>query len=273
MIGQTINIMTLGGLALAVGILVDDATVEIENIHRNLAMGKSMIDAILDGAQEIATPAFVATLSICIVFVPIFLLGGVAYYLFAPLAMAVVFAMLASYFLSRTVVPTMVNFLLKNEHHMEDSNELKASRRNWFLRIHEGFNRGFEKLRNFYTARLEWALNHGRLVIGVMVTVVVLSLVLVTPFLGEDFFPKVDAGQFRLHVTAPVGTRIEETQQVFYQVENVIRRVIPKDQIDLIIENIGLPMNLNLALSDTATIGSADGEIDVSLNGEAWSNL
>jgi multidrug efflux pump subunit AcrB len=266
LIGQTINLMTLGGLALAVGILVDDATVEIENIHRNLAMGKSMIDAILDGAQEIATPAFVATLSICIVFVPIFLLGGVAYYLFAPLAMAVVFAMLASYFLSRTVVPTMVNFLLKNEHHVEDANELQPSHRNWFLRIHEGFNRGFEKLRNFYAARLEWALNHARLVVALMVTAVVLSLILVTPFLGEDFFPKVDAGQFRLHVSAPVGTRIEETQQVFCQVENVIRSVIPKDQIDLVIENIGLPMNLNLALSDTATISSADGEIDVSLN-------
>jgi multidrug efflux pump subunit AcrB len=265
LIGQTINIMTLGGLALAVGILVDDATVEIENIHRNLAMGKSMIDAILDGAQEIATPAFVATLSICIVFVPIFLLGGVAYYLFAPLAMAVVFAMLASYFLSRTVVPTMVNFLLKNEHRKEDSHEVKVVRRNWFLRIHEGFNRGFEKLRNFYTARLNWALNHARLVVGLTLAVVLLSLVFVTPFLGEDFFPKVDAGEFRLHVSAPVGTRIEETQQVFYQVEKVIRSVIPKDQIDLIIENIGVPMNLNLALSDTATISTADGEIDVSL--------
>jgi multidrug efflux pump subunit AcrB len=265
-IGQTINIMTLGGLALAVGILVDDATVEIENIHRNLAMGKSMIDAILDGAQGIATPAFVATLSICIVFAPIFLLGGVAYYLFAPLAMAVVFAMLASYFLSRTVVPTMVNFLLKNEYQKEDANELRSPHQNWFLRIHEGFNRGFEKLRSFYAARLEWALNHPRLVVGAMVSVVVLALVLVTPFLGEDFFPNVDAGQFRLHVSAPVGTRIEETLHVFYQVENVIRGVIPKDQIDLIIQNIGLPMNLNLALSDTATISSADGEIDVSLN-------
>jgi multidrug efflux pump subunit AcrB len=265
-IGQTINIMTLGGLALAVGILVDDATVEIENIHRNLAMGKSMIDAILDGAQEIATPAFVATLSICIVFVPIFLLGGVAYYLFAPLAMAVVFAMLASYFLSRTVVPTMVNFLLKNEDQKGDANELRPRHENWFLRIHEGFNGGFEKLRSFYATCLEWALNHSRLVVGVMVSVVVLSLVLVTPFLGEDFFPNVDAGQFRLHVSAPVGTRIEETQEVFYQVEKVIRSVIPKGQIDLIIQNIGLPMNLNLALSDTATISSADGEIDVSLN-------
>src|SRR6202163_147511 len=155
-------------------------------------MGKSLVNGILDGADQIATPAFVATLSICIVFVPIFLLGGIAYYLFAPLAMAVVFAMLASYFLSRTVVPTMVNFLLKNEHHKEESNDFKPQRRNWFVRIHEGFNRGFEKLRNFYAARLDWALNHAWLVVGTMVTVVVISLVLVTPFLGEDFFPKVD---------------------------------------------------------------------------------
>ena len=273
--GQTINIMTLGGLALAVGILVDDATVEIENIHRNLAMKKSMIDAILDGAQEIATPAFVATLCICIVFVPIFLLGGVAYYLFSPLAMAVVFAMVASYFLSRTVVPTMVNFLLINEHHTAGSSDLKSSRRNWFVCLHEGFNEGFEKLRNFYSARLEWALSHGRLVIGVMMTAVVLSLLLITPFLGEDFFPLVDAGQFVLHVRAPVGTRIEETQHVFSQVEDVIRRVIPQDEIDLVLENIGLPTNLNIALGDTATIGSADGDILVSLNkekhGPTWS--
>jgi multidrug efflux pump subunit AcrB len=273
-LGQTINIMTLGGLALAVGILVDDATVEIENIHRNLAMGKSMVDAILDGAEEIATPAFVATLCICIVFVPIFLLGGVAYYLFSPLAMAVVFAMLASYFLSRTVVPTMVNFLLKNEHYQEDANQPESVRRNWFARLHEGFNHGFERLRNFYVGRLEWALKHGRLVIGAMLAIVVLSLLFVTPFLGEDFFPLVDAGQFRLLVRAPAGTRIEETQHVFSQVDQVIRSVIPKGEIDLVLENIGLPMNLNLALSDTATISSADGEILVSLNkkkhGSTW---
>jgi multidrug efflux pump subunit AcrB len=254
--GQTLNIMTLGGLALAVGILVDDATVELENIHRNLAMGKSMVDAILDGAQQIATPAFVATVSICIVFVPIFLLGGVAYYLFSPLAMAVVFAMMASYILSRTVVPTMVNFLLKSEHHTEEKAE--SIRRNWFVRIHEGFNHGFEKLRNFYVARLEWALKHARLVVGMSLGVVLLSLVILVPFLGEDFFPLVDAGQFRLHVRAPVGTRIEETQHVFTQVEDVIRSVIPKNEIDLVLDNIGLPMNLNLALSDTATVSSAD---------------
>ena len=274
-LGQTINIMTLGGLALAVGILVDDATVEVENIHRNMAMGKSMIDAILDGAQEIATPAFVATISICIVFVPIFMLGGIAYYLFSPLAMAVVFAMLASYFLSRTVVPTMANFLLRYEHHEQEktANSAESVKQNWFSRIHEGFNRGFDRLRHFYVARLEWALKRARLVIGLMLTVVVLSIVLITPFLGEDFFPLVDAGQFRLHVRAPTGTRIEETQGVFYQVVEVIRSMIPKEEIGLVLENIGLPMNLNLALSDTATIGSADGEILVSLtknHGSTW---
>jgi CzcA family heavy metal efflux pump len=271
--GQTLNIMTLGGLALAVGILVDDATVTIENIHRNLAMGKSLVDGILDGADQIATPAFVATLSICIVFVPIFLLGGVAYYLFSPLAMAVVFAMLASYILSRTVVPTMVNFLLRGEHHTENP-ESELSRRNWFGRIHEGFNRGFEKGRVFYIARLDWALRHAGLFVGVSLGVVCLSLLILSPYLGEDFFPLVDAGQFRLHVRAPVGTRIEETQHVFTQVENVIRSVIPKSEIDLVLANIGLPMNLNLALSDTATISSADGEILVSLNpqkhGPTW---
>jgi CzcA family heavy metal efflux pump len=273
-LGQTLNIMTLGGLALAVGILVDDATVTIENIHRNLAMGKSLVDGILDGADQIATPAFVATLSICIVFVPIFLLGGVAYYLFSPLAMAVVFAMLASYLLSRTVVPTMVNFLLKDEHRTENPEEGKVSRRNWFVRFHEGFNHRFDQARNFYVARLDWALRHARLVVTVSLGVVVLSLVILVPFLGEDFFPLVDAGQFRLHVRAPVGTRIEETQHVFTQVENVIRSIIPKNEIDLVLANIGLPFNLNLALSDTATISSADGEILVSLNqqkhGPTW---
>jgi multidrug efflux pump subunit AcrB len=265
LLGQTINIMTLGGLALAVGILVDDATVEVENIHRNMAMHKSMIDAILDGAQEIATPAFVATICICIVFVPIFMLSGIAYYLFSPLAMAVVFAMLASYFLSRTVVPTMANFLLKHEHPEEGSESPTTTRQNWFARIHERFNHGFERLRNAYSKRLEWALNHGRMVVGVMLAVVVVSLALLIPFLGEDFFPLVDAGQFRLHVSAPAGTRIEQTENVFFQVVQVIRNVIPKEQIDLVLENIGLPMNLNLALSDSATISVADGEILVSL--------
>ena len=274
-LGQTINIMTLGGLALAVGILVDDATVEVENIHRNLGLGKSMIDAILDGAQEIATPALVATLCICIVFVPIFFLQGNAYFLFSPLAMAVVFAMLASYLLSRTVVPTMVNFLERGQHHgAESSTSASASASQarhaprFFTSIHEGFNRQFEKLRSFYVGRLNWCLQHARLVLGAMLAVVVLSLALLTPFLGEDFFPLVDAGQFRLHVSAPVGTRIEDTQHVFTQVEDVIRSVIPKDEIDLVLDNIGLPYNLNIALSDSATISVSDGEILVSLNKE-----
>jgi len=274
-LGQTINIMTLGGLALAVGILVDDATVEIENIHRNLGLGKSMIDAILDGAQEIATPALVATLCICIVFVPIFFLQGNAYFLFSPLAMAVVFAMLASYLLSRTVVPTMVNFLERGQHHGPQSSagaSASASQarplQGWFIGIHEGFNRQFEKLRSFYVARLNWCLHHGRLVLGTLLAVVVLSLVILTPFLGEDFFPVVDAGQFRLHVSAPVGTRIEDTQHVFTQVEEVIRSVIPKNEIDLVLDNIGLPLNLNIALSDSATVSASDGEILVSLNKE-----
>src|SRR5262249_52229985 len=240
----------------------------------NLALGKSMIDAILDGAQQIATPAFVATLSICIVFVPIFLLGGVAHYLFVPLALAVVFAMMASYLLSRTVVPTMVNFLLKSEHRPAGPEKGRDLRRNWFVRIHEAFNHGFERLRDFYVARLEWALHHARLVVGLSLGIVLLSLGILVPFLGENFFPLVDAGQFRLHVRAPAGTRIEETQHVFSQVEGVIRSVIPKDEIDMVLANIGLPMNLNLALSDTATISSADGEILVSLNqkkhGPTW---
>ena len=276
-LGQTINIMTLGGLALAVGILVDDATVEIENIHRNLGMGKSMIDAILDGAEEIATPALVATLCICIVFVPIFFLGGNAYFLFSPLAMAVVFAMLASYLLSRTVVPTMVNFLERGRHHESESPQVSAVTgsasparplHDWFVGIHEGFNRQFEKLRSFYVGRLNWCLQHARLVLGTMLVLAVLSLAMLTPFLGEDFFPLVDAGQFRLHVSAPVGTRIEDTQHVFTQVEAVIRSVIPKDEVDLVLDNIGLPFNLNIALSDSATIGVSDGEILVSLNKE-----
>jgi multidrug efflux pump subunit AcrB len=294
-LGQTINIMTLGGLALAVGILVDDATVEIENIHRNLGMGKSMIDAILDGAQEIATPALVATLCICIVFVPIFFLTGNAHFLFSPLAMAVVFAMLASYLLSRTVVPTMVNFLERGKHsrssgvqnaedgapasasHVSRHSEAAAEARHapgFFGRIHEGFNRQFEKLRSFYVARLNWCLQHTRLVLGLLSALVVLSLVILTPFLGEDFFPLVDAGQFRLHVSAPAGTRIEDTQHVFTQVEDVIRSVIPKDEIDLVLDNIGLPWNLNVAMGDSATISVSDGEILVSLNkqhhGSTW---
>jgi multidrug efflux pump subunit AcrB len=293
-LGQTLNLMTLGGLALAVGILVDDATVEVENIHRNLAMKKPMVRAILDGASQIAVPAFVSTLCICIVFVPIFFLSGTARFLFQPLAMAVIFAMLASYLLSRTVVPTMVRFLLR-EHLDEidtslaqsvegsDGGEEKIANRSrenptaprlsglgqifGFLSwIHEKFNHLFEKLRARYVNALRWCLEHRRLVFGAMGAMVFVSFALV-PFLGRDFFPAVDAGQFRLHVRAPAGTRLESTQERFFQVGNAIREVIPPNEIQNVLDNIGLPTSgINLAFGDSSTISSADGEILVALN-------
>jgi multidrug efflux pump subunit AcrB len=293
-LGQTLNLMTLGGLALAVGILVDDATVEIENIHRNLAMKKPMVRAILDGASQIAVPAFVSTLCICIVFVPIFFLSGTARFLFQPLAMAVIFAMLASYLLSRTVVPTMVRFLLR-EHLDEidtslarsvegsDGGEEKIANRSrenptaprlsglgqifGFLSwIHEKFNHVFEKLRARYVNALRWCLEHRRLVFGAMGAMLLVSFALV-PFLGRDFFPAVDAGQFRLHVRAPAGTRLESTQERFFQVGNAIREVIPPNEIQNVLDNIGLPSSgINLAFGDSSTISSADGEILVALN-------
>ncbi|HSS18019.1 MAG TPA: efflux RND transporter permease subunit [Candidatus Dormibacteraeota bacterium] len=293
-LGQTLNLMTLGGLALAVGILVDDATVEIENIHRNLAMKKPMVRAILDGASQIAVPAFVSTLCICIVFVPIFFLSGTARFLFQPLAMAVIFAMLASYLLSRTVVPTMVRFLLR-EHLDEidtslaqsvegsDGGEEKIVNRSpenptaprlsalgqifGFLSwIHEKFNHVFEKLRACYVNALRRCLEHRRLVFGAMGGMVLVSFALV-PFLGRDFFPAVDAGQFRLHVRAPAGTRLESTQERFFQVGNAIREVIPPNEIQNVLDNIGLPSSgINLAFGDSSTISSADGEILVALN-------
>ena len=263
-IGQTLNVMTLGGLALAVGILVDDATVEIENIHRNLGLGKRLVQAILDGAQQIATPAFVSTLSICIVFVPVVFLTGPAKYLFTPLAMAVVFAMLASYLLSRTIVPTLVRYLLGAEAHGEAGAGEPSS---VFGRIHAGFQRQFERLRTSYAAVLETALARRGRVFAIFGVIVVSGAVLL-PFVGRDFFPEVDTGQFRLHVRAPAGTRIEETEQVFAEIEASIRRQIPKDQIQLIIDNIGQPQPINLAFTDSVTIGPSDGEILVALNPE-----
>jgi CzcA family heavy metal efflux pump len=261
-IGQTLNVMTLGGLALAVGILVDDATVEIENIHRNLGLGTRLVQAILDGAQQIATPAFVSTLSICIVFVPVVFLTGPAKYLFTPLAMAVVFAMLASYFLSRTIVPTLVRYLLASEAHGET-----AVAPGLFGRIHDAFQRRFERLRAAYVRALEHALARRARVLGGFAVVVVSGLVLL-PFVGRDFFPTVDTGQFRLHVRAPAGTRIEETEQVFADVEAAIRRIIPNGEIASVIDNIGQPQPINLAFTDSVTLGAADGEILVSLNPE-----
>ncbi|MBW4629759.1 MAG: efflux RND transporter permease subunit [Brasilonema octagenarum HA4186-MV1] len=354
-LGQTFNIMTLGGMSLAVGILVDDATVEIENIHRNLAQGKPIKRAILDGAQQIATPALVATLCICIVFVPVVFLSGVAKYLFVPLAMAVVFAMLASYLLSRTVVPTMASYLLPyeadlhreeseahNEHgdrHNIDDSQVQDHNRNgdrhnidspvqnngrdnynthspieihdlrsaqqrsyrpdnhntdssvqnnghdnhhqtsehttqktqpvkkdWIWRLHEKFNRQFEKFRNWYYNVLTSALNYRSIVFVVFGAFIVSAGVLL-PFVGQDFFPDVDGGQFSLHVRALPGTRLEETEKIVSQVESVIRQTVPKDNLALILDNIGLPNSgINLTYGyNGATIGPADADILVSL--------
>src|SRR6267378_4496010 len=264
---QSLNVMTLGGMALAVGILVDDATVEIENNHRQMELGKPLRRAILDGAAEVATPAFVATLSICIVFVPILFLGGVGGALFAPLAMSVVFAMLASYFLSRTLVPTMVLYLLAPEaraRHARDGGHDAPIRRSLFGRIGDSFEAGFVRLNRAYEGALDWALEHTWAVIIVFLAFAFSSLALY-PFVGRDFFPTVDAGQLRLHVRAPAGTRIEETEQYFQRVEDYIRQIIPADEIGVIVDNIGVPNSINLALSDSVTVGTADGEIMVSL--------
>jgi multidrug efflux pump subunit AcrB len=264
--GETLNVMTLGGLALAVGILVDDATVEIENTNRNLAMGKPVIRAILDGAQQIATPAFVATLCICIVFVPVVFITGVGKYLFTPLAMAVVFAMLASYFLSRTVVPTMVRYLLPAEAHLHAPGaEEKITDAGPIWAVHRAFNRRFERLRERYAALLVWALGHRRIVAGVFAGFVTLSLGLFW-LIGADFFPTVDAGQLRLHVRCPAGTRIEATERRVADVEDVIRQTIPADEIDTIINNLGVPPGgINLAFSDASLVTDGDGEILVAL--------
>jgi CzcA family heavy metal efflux pump len=261
--GHSLNVMTLGGLALAVGILVDDATVEIENIHRNLGMGKQLKQAILDGASQIAGPTFVSTLTICIVFVSVVFLDGPAQYLFTPLALAVVFAMGASYLLSRTLVPVMVNYLLPAEvlAHAAES----AHKPGLVGRFSQVFERGFASFRDAYVGVLTWNLEHRRAVFGLF-GVVVLSGLALLPFVGEDFFPSVDAGQFRLHVRTPAGTRVEETERYFSAVEAEIRRIVPKDDIEMIIDNIGLPnRSYSLAFGDSSTTGSADGEILVAL--------
>jgi multidrug efflux pump subunit AcrB len=364
-LGQTLNVMTLGGLALAVGILVDDATVEIENIHRNLHQRKRLVQAILDGASQIAVPAFVSTLCICIVFVPVVFISGSAKFLFIPLGMAVVFAMLTSYLLSRTLVPTMVHYLLASEVEMYggqlDPNdphaEAKKARENapqaqhryfspaeslwWSLkyvapavaaavvvadiaggavrdgpfrlgsgltqfvggfretpgpaivsllqvvglavlaiaalyyivqnsyiwRFHEGFNNQFEKLRRFYGGLLAWALEHRATVLAVFMLLVASSMsLLVFGLIGKDFFPSVDAGQIRLHVRAAPGTRIEQTERIYAEVEKVIEDDIPHDEIDTLLDNIGIPNSgINLSLSDGSLMSSADGEILIAL--------
>jgi multidrug efflux pump subunit AcrB len=265
--GETINVMTLGGLALAVGILVDDATVGIENTHRNMAMKKPLVRAVLDGAEQIAAPAFVSTLCICVVFVPVLLLTGAARFLFTPLAMAVVFAMLASYVLSRTLVPNMIHFMLRPEMKLYILGEHgeTAGGKGLFWRLHYAFNGLFERLRDFYTSLLDWSLDHRKAVLGGFLVFAGGSLGLVH-FIGSDFFPTVDSGQLRLHARTAPGTRLEQTEVVFGQIEDEIRRVIPPGELGTIIDNIGIPSGgFNLAYGDNPTIGSGDGEILLSL--------
>ncbi len=264
-LGQTLNVMTLGGLALAVGILVDDATVEIENINRNMAQGKEILQAIMDGAAQIATPAFVSTISISIVFVPLFFLSGPAAALFRPLAMAVVFAILASYLLSRTLVPTMAHYLLAGA---------SEARRGPIERVSARFEAVFERFRGAYRDLLASALEHRRLVLGAAAGVIALGLALV-PFIGEDFFPTTDAGAFQLHVRAPVGTRVEQTELIVAAVERAIRRVIPPADLSLVLSNIGVNRNaINLATSGSATLNAADADVLVQLgpnrSGSTW---
>ena len=259
-IGETINIMTLGGLALAVGILVDDATVEIENIERNLAMGKEMKQAILDGAQQIAVPALVSTLSICIVFVPMFFLSGVAKFLFVPLAEAVSFAMLASYLLSRTLIPTLVMFIMRGHEHRSETPK------SFLGRFQRGFERKFEDFRRGYEQLLETTLEHRGIFVLCFLAFCLLSLGLFV-FLGQDFFPQVDAGLLRLHVRARPGLRVEETARLVDQIEAALRQEIPNGELQTILDNIGLPNSgINQSYSSNGTIGTSDAEILIALD-------
>jgi hydrophobe/amphiphile efflux-1 (HAE1) family protein len=266
-LGETINIMTLGGLALAVGILVDDATVTIENIDRHLAEGKPTLEAIRDGAGQIATPALVSTMCICIVFVPIFFLSGVAKYLFAPLAEAVIFAMIASYILSRTLVPTLAMYWMKGHgaaaHH---DNRKRFALFGWFSRFHQWFNQRFEKFREGYRDLLSLGLrNPGKLVTLVLGFAVASTFLF--PFLGQNFFPSVDTGQFDMHVRTRPGTRIEETARTADQIEQMIRQIIPANQVKMIVDNMGIPYSgINTSYNNTGTMSAADCDILVSLN-------
>ncbi len=268
-LGETINIMTLGGLALAVGILVDDATVAIENINQHLERGEALQEAILKGAQEIAVPTFVSTLAICIVFIPMFFLTGVARYLFVPMAEAVVFAMLASYILSRTLVPTLAKYLLRGHRQsaLAGANPPDALQRvNPFAAIHFAFERGFARMREAYRRLLTACLRHrGSFAMLFLLGCVASALLL--PLLGRDFFPAVDAGQFKLHVRAKTGTRIEETARLCDLIEAEIRRLIPANELRTIIDNIGLPVSgTNLSYNDSGTLGTADADITVALH-------
>ncbi|MFC0399182.1 efflux RND transporter permease subunit [Paraburkholderia rhizosphaerae] len=259
-LGETLNIMTLGGLALAVGILVDDATVTIENINWHLEHGKPVEDAILDGAAQIVTPAFVSLLCICIVFVPMFFLSGVARFLFVPMAEAVIFAMVSSFILSRTLVPTMANYLLK-PHNLDEEHKPSGP----LGRFQKGFETRFERVRASYRGLLILALGRRRPFIILFLCFVLLSFLLV-PFLGRNFFPSVDAGQILMHVRAPVGTRVERTSEIFANIENTVRTIVPPNELGTVVDNIGQPVSgINTAYNNTGTIGSQDGDIQIEL--------
>jgi multidrug efflux pump subunit AcrB len=262
--GNTVNSMTLGGLALAVGMLVDDATVEIENVHRQLDLGKPVVQAILASAEEVAVPAFVSTISICIVFLPVFLLSEPSRSLFVPLGMTVSFAMLASYGLSRTIVPLMSKALFAAE---EKANELSADDKppGFFRRIHLFVDEKFNQTREGYHKGLTWSLGN-RGIVAIMFVGFYAASSLLIPFIGRDFFPPIDAGQIRLHVNVPPGTRVEITEQIFKRIEREIEKIIPQKEIEVITDNMGLPVSgVNFAFSDSQTISEADGEILISL--------
>jgi len=264
-LGETLNLMTLGGLALSVGILVDQAIVTIENIERHLHLGKPLHDAIVVGAGEIGVPAFVSTLVVCIVFVPMFFLSGVARFLFVPLAEAVVFAMIASYILSRTLVPTLVMLLMRGSHGRTDASARAGGKPSLLQRVYRGFDARFERVRAAYTITLA-SLLEKRGVFGVGFLVFCVLSCGLYPVLGRDFFPSVDAGQIRLHMRAATGTRIEETARLADDVEAAIRELVPKDQLETILDNLGVPNSgINLSYSNAGTIGTLDGEISLSL--------
>jgi multidrug efflux pump subunit AcrB len=270
LMGQTLNTMTLGGFALAIGILVDNGTVVIENIERHVAMREPLHQAITTGASEVAVPTFLSTLCICIVFVPVFLLEGTAKYLFSPLSLSVIGALLASLALSFTMVPVLFNQLMRravHEFNAEAAHSRPAARhKNPLVRFQAGFERGFERFRESYRNILSWTLSQARVTVTAFLILIAVSILLF-PLLGRDFFPQVDAGQMRLHVRAPAGTRLEQTQQDFAAVEAQIRKLVGGEQIDVMLDNIGLPYSgINIALSDSATVGPMDGEILISLN-------
>jgi multidrug efflux pump subunit AcrB len=266
-LGETLNIMTLGGLALAVGILVDDATVTIENINWHLEQGKDVEPAILDGAAQIVTPAFVSLLCICIVFVPMFFLPGVARFLFVPMAEAVMAAMACSFILSRTLVPTMAHYLLR-KHDTHAAHTHDARSRNPLVNFQRGFERRFERIRLGYRELLAMALSRRPSFITAFMAFVLGSLVLV-PFLGRDFFPSVDSGQILVHVRTKVGTRVEENANIFADITKAIRQIIPPEELSTVVDNIGFPVSgINMTYNNSGTIGSQDGDIQIKLNEE-----